>query len=166
MTRCQMHAATVWRGNGPIDAGPIISGIGIRAGERRRLIGAPFKLSKLLALLAGLECHSITRLDLGDDASDDFTLQRLLGDVGRQPAGVMHDEPHAICPWGEGLNASLENLQPWRDQQVPDEPPGKPLDLMFQERGRWIAKGEQLIPPTQFNRAELRMLDRVPVDIS
>src|SRR5436190_21012156 len=82
-----------WRTQRPFALPPVGGELRIRE-ERLQgdLVGAPFELPALVARLAGDELRGLRQPDLVDHAAADLALERALGDVRRQVAGVVHRE--------------------------------------------------------------------------
>ena len=67
-------------------------------GLRLRPYAGEPDLADLDARLPVLQRRALWQNDLGDHGAHDLLFEGLLGDVGRQPAGIVHHEPHQVRP--------------------------------------------------------------------
>src|SRR5205085_773020 len=57
-------------------------------------------------------------------------------------------------------------LEPRRDERLPDEPVGEERDLFFYVFRRRVSEGVDRVPAAELDAAELRMVVGVPIDVT
>src|SRR5215467_430168 len=127
-------------------------------------VRAAFELRQLLSRAARLEPRSRRQLDLGDDAPYALARERPLGDVAREPARVLHDEPDPPGVGAEAGGARLDELEPGRDEEAPHEPLREARKLLLEHRMRRVRPGVERVPTAELDLPELRVPERIPVD--
>ena len=93
-------------------------------------------------------------------------LERPLGHVRREPAGVLEDEPEPERSVADGLGVERPHLQSRRDERKEEREVGVWPHLPLELRERRVEPEADDVPAAELDRAELRVLEGVPVDIA
>ena len=105
------------------------------------------------------------QVDVEDHAARHLALQRALADVGRQVAGVGHREAHAPGVLAERTHLGAQHFQLGQRQRDLRHPGREARRLALAQCRRRVAPVVHLVPAAQFHRAQLRVLERIPVDM-
>ena len=112
------------------------------------------------------DARAVGQLELDLDREHGLPVERLLRDLGREPAGVLEDEPDPVGALADRLGLERPDLEPRRDEREEEREVGVRAHLLLEPRERRVVPEADEIPAPELDRAELRMLERVPVDVA
>ena len=105
------------------------------------------------------------QVDLEHHAAHHLALERALADRRGQPAAVGHRQPDAPGVGPERLHVGAQQFQPRQRQGDLVHPGRKARRLALAQMRRRVAPVVHLVPAADLDRAELRVLERPPVDM-
>mmetsp|Transcript_15759 Transcript_15759/g.43575 ORF Transcript_15759/g.43575 Transcript_15759/m.43575 type:complete len:491 (-) Transcript_15759:12-1484(-) len=105
------------------------------------------------------------QVQLEDHAAHRLALQRALRHIGRQIAGIRHRQAHPPHVGAEGPHLGADQLQLRQAHRQLRQPAGEARRLALAQVWRRVAPVVHLVPATDLDRAELRVLEGRPVDM-
>ena len=129
----------------------------------RAALDASAKLPRLLPLLPARDPCAVRQLERDLDRPHRSPLERLLGDVRRQPARVLEDELHRERPVADRLGPRTTHLRASARRGRGRARSRRP-HLVLEPGERRVVPEADDVPAAELDRPELGVLERVPVD--
>ena len=162
----QIDAIARLAANDPFDLSAVVGDMIIRP-ERNAgvLVGLALELADLLPPLAGDEFHTRWNSDFREYPAHHLALLRPLAHVAWQPAGILYHQPHAPQPFPQGLRVARDQLEPRRQERLPQQPWRKARELALQKLQGWIDEAVKAVPAANLDASQFRVMERLPVDV-